>query len=500
VGLILVNRLIKLDFEMKLFVRNRQRVKHFKQYRNVTRTDIELTTQNRELIAYELEGIDTLYYLIHSMDKKHAEDFEEADLRLSKIISEAAAMAGVKHIIYLGGLGQETPTNPLSMHLKNRHQVGERLRKSGIPTTEIRAGVIIGAGSASFEIIRALGSKLPFIPQLSYNQGLCHPIDIDDVIGYLINAYKKEEYFGEIVEIGMEQSYKYDEMIALFAKEIKNKNLKKKHIYLLDYLLTKNIIASIVSYLSAIPYALSKPLIEGLDSMAIKGNYNVEKIDNSIIPLDFISSIKKASQNEKDGKVESFWSIPMSLQVLSKQKEQFIHIDAKESHQDVIKNYKKQGLLFEIRERYVDTKDVNAIFNEVKNIGGAHGYWSPHWLWKIRAFVDKLVGGPGFEVGKKACKINMRIGERVDFWIVSAYLDKPAQKVLTLKGRIKSPGDSWLQFALIEERPDKWRFTLRAYFHPSGVFGYFYWYALYFVHKFIFDTMIDNIILEARKQ
>lgn len=484
---------------MKLFVRNRQRVKYLKSHANISSTDIELISQNLDSIAYELEGIDTIYYLIHSMDKNSVEDFEKVDLMLSKLVSEAASLAQVSHIIYLGGLGIETKENPLSMHLKNRHRVGEMLRKSGVMTTEMRAGVIVGAGSASFEIIRALGVKLPFIPQLSYNQGSCNPIDIEDVIIYLINAYRKKEYFGNIIEIGMDKSYKYDEMVSIFAKEVKNKNLKTKKIYLLNLFLTKNIISLIVSYLSAIPYPLARPLMEGFDSMAIKGFHDVKKIDDSIQLLDFVSSIKKASQNENEGKVESFWSIPMSLQVLSKQKERFIHIDAKENHSNVIKNYKKHGLLFEIRERFVATKDVNRIFNEVKNIGGEHGYWSPYWMWKVRATVDKLVGGPGFEVGKKACKINMRIGERVDFWIVSAYLDKPEQKVLTLKGRIKSPGNSWLQFALIEESPDKWKFTLRAYFRPSRLFGHMYWYSLYFVHKYIFDTMIDNIIKEARK-
>ncbi len=484
---------------MKLFVRNKQRVKYLKNHTNIQSTDTDLIPQNLDLIADELGNIDTIYYLIHSMDKNSLEDFEKTDLMIAEVVSKAAHRAGVKHIIYLGGLGIETPEHPLSMHLKNRHHVGEKLRQSGVLTTEIRAGVIIGAGSASFEIIRALGVKLPFIPKLAYNQGECNPIDIEDVILYLISAAHKKEYFGNIVEIGMNESYKYDAMVALFAKEIKKRELKIKRIFPLDLLLSKNIISIIVSYLSAIPHPLSRPLIEGFDSMAIKGAYDVAKIDTSIKPLDFISSIQKASQNESEGRVESFWSIPMSLQVLSKHNEQFIHIDPKENLANVIQNYKKNGLLFEIRERFVEAQDVDKIFREIKNIGGEHGYWSPYWMWKIRAMIDKLVGGPGFEVGRKTCRISMRIGERVDFWIVSAYLDKPEQKVVTLKGRIKSPGNSWLQFALIEETPQRWKLTIRAYFSPSGIFGYLYWYSLFFVHKYIFDTMIDTIIKEARK-
>ena len=189
----------------------------------------------------------------------------------------------------------------------------------------------------------------------------------------------------------------------------------------------------------------------------------------------------------------------MSLQVLAPEKEKFIHVNTKEDYPNVAEYYRKQGLLFEIRERYVDIEDVDKIFAEIKKIGGEYGYWSPQWLWKVRAVVDKMLGGPGLEVGRRTYRENIRIGERLDFWVVSAYLDTSARKVLTLKGRLRSPGDSWLQFALIEE-DEGWKFTVRAYFSPTGSFGYLYWYSLYFVHKYIFDVMIDNIITEARKQ
>ena len=152
------------------------------------------------------------------MDTEHKHDFEKTDLILAEVISQASYKAKVKQIIYLGGLGKEIYGHPLSTHLKNRQEVADMLRASGVSVTEIRAGVIIGAGSASFEIIRSLGMKLPFIPKLDYNQGLCNPIDVDDVISYLLQAYKNEVYSGKIVEIGMKKLYRYDEMVAKYTK------------------------------------------------------------------------------------------------------------------------------------------------------------------------------------------------------------------------------------------------------------------------------------------
>ncbi|MBU0720583.1 DUF2867 domain-containing protein [bacterium] len=493
-----MNRFIRLDTPLRLFVRNKQRVKHLKNVQNLRYCDTELKTENTQKIVDELEGVDTVYYLIHSMDTKNGEDFTKADLEIADVVAKAAFKAKVGEIIYLGGLGIHTSTHPLSPHLQSRHEVGNILRRSGVSVTEIRAGVIIGAGSASFEIIRALGVKLPFIPKLLYHQGACNPIDIDDVIAYLLKARNNASYAGRIIEIGMPVAYRYDELISLFSKVILNKNLKIYDSHMLGLILNKNIVSRIVSYFSAIPYALSRPLIEGFESMAVKGRYDVLHIDTEIRPLDLIASVKKASESEKSGMVESFWSIPMSEQVLSKDKESFIYVSSKAKESDIVKEYKKHGLLFELRERNVQDEDVDAIFQEIKKIGGSHGYWSPHFLWKIRAFVDKLIGGPGFEVGRKTASHEIRIGERLDFWIVSAYLNKPEQKVLTLKGRIKSPGDSWLQFALIQE-DEGWRFTIRAFFSPSGILGYIYWYSLFFVHKYIFDVMIDTIIKESKK-
>lgn len=505
----LVNRLVKENISLKLFARNRRRLHYLKEYRNFSVCDREIKPENEDRIAEELASVEVLYYLIHSMSITKN---PYLDIELASVVSNAAAKAGVRQIIYLGRLGVEEEGHPLSPHLKSRLETGSVLRQSGVPVTEIRTGVIIGAGSIAFEIIRALALKLPVIPKLSFIGGRCQPIDIDDAIDYLFHVYMHPAFMGQIIEVGMLETYDCDEMVRLFARHIYGRNLSTVPFPYLERLITRKMAARIIALISAVPYELALPVVEGMGSLAIKGEYayeafqtscalNVDVSDknrlthrdvNVLTPLPFLKSIEKAMNYEAEGKVESFWSMPAELQVLSKEEERFIYCTESD---------KKEGLLFEKRVRYVSEDDVEKIFSEVKKIGGDHGYWSPQWMWSIRAIPDKLVGGPGLDLGRRTFGKEPRVGERLDFWIVSDYRDEAEKKALTLKGRLRSPGNSWLQFALVrdESDPKVWKFMIHAYFEPSGIAGYLYWYSLFFIHKYIFTAMIDNIIAEALK-
>ena len=473
-------------------MRNKQRVKHLEHLQNVKIYDLPIVKENIEQLTSSLDGVQSVYYLIHSVNEPKIGN-KNRDLYMANIIAKASKNANVTNIIYLGGLGTQQPNKKLSPHLQIRQAVANILRKSRLNVTELRAGIIIGPGSASFNIIHSLGQKLPFLPIHNYYNGLCSPIDIDDVIRYLIKAKDDERYQNTIIEIGVNERYSYNEIILAYTKFVLKKELIVIDNIILKTLLTKPLIARIIAYLSSIPFILTAPLINSLDSLAIKDQYDVERFDTSIKPIPLISSLIKAHDAEKLRRVESFWSIPDSHQVLSTKKEEFLHIERGETKKDIIKKYKDAHLLYEIKERIIKPEMVDVIFHEIKKVGGKYGYWSPYWLWRIRAFADKLIGGPGLDIGRKTDLKNIRIGERIDFWIVSAYLDTHEKKVLTLKGRIRSPGDSWLQFVLLEDG-DNWRFTVRAFFNPRGILGYLYWYSLFFVHKYIFDVMIDNII------
>jgi uncharacterized protein YbjT (DUF2867 family) len=490
VGLILVNRLINLDWKMKLFARNTRRLLYLEEYSSVETCNTELSYENISKLAYDLQGYDCVYYLIHSMSDSTS-SFETLDCNLAEIVALSAKLAEVKQIIYLGGLGYEEPGHPLSAHLSSRHKIAQILASSSAALTELRAGIIIGAGSASFEIIKSLGARLPFIPKLSFINGLCQPIDIDSVIAHLITVHLNQDYFNKIIEIGSDEVLSYPQMIQLYSKTVLNKELKIVSLPILEKFLSKNILAHIIAFLSAVPHTLAKPLIDGVSSKAIINPQISEKRAFLILPtLSYTESVKRASMYEMQGLVESFWAIPWQHQVLSPDKEKFLYIDSDIPNTD---------LLQERRAKLVNAADVGKIFKECLKIGGEHGYWSPKWMWAIRAFLDKLIGGTGLESGRQTKEKKIRVGERIDFWIVSDYLDTPELKVFTLKARLKSPGSSWLQFALQKSNENQWNFFLRAYFRPKGIKGYLYWYSLWIVHKYIFTAMINHIVKEALK-
>lgn len=506
----LVNRLVKEDIALKLFVRNKRRLDYLQEFQNFTVCDTEILHDKVDKIAQELEDVEVVYYLIHESSVSSG-TYERPGVEIASTISAAAAKAGVRQIIYLGELGLEKEGYRLSEHIRCRQETGKGLRSSGVPVTEVRSGIIIGAGSVGFEIMQALATRLPFLPRLTFNTGRCQPIDIDDVITYLFHVYKHPTFMDKIVEVGMEESYSCDELISMFARQHDDRRIRHLDIPWLNRLVTKKVLARTIALLSAVPYELAFPLVDDMDTLSIIGDHAYDSYDtnctlptnssgvaalvskdvNAMQPLSFEASIKKASAQEEEGRVESFWSLPLESQVLPRVEEDFLFSV----------HYEKDGLLFEKRERRVPAEDVESIFTEVKKIGGEHGYWSPQWMWSSRALLDKLMGGPGLDLGRRTFENIPRIGERLDFWIVSDYLDQPGKKVLTLKGRLKSPGDSWLQFILLPEEDDatRWRFVLRAYFEPSGIFGYLYWYSLFFIHKYIFTAMIEKIIDNASK-
>lgn len=510
VGLMLVNRLVREAVDLTLFVRNKRRLEYLKEFKNFSVCDSEINPEKVDKIAQKLEGVDVVYYLIQANHQALDTD-ERPGVEIAKTISEAAAKAQVEQIIYLGELGIEKEGRPLSEHLRCRQETGDALRSSGVPVTEVRSGIIIGPGSVGFEIIRALATRLPFMPKMTFNTGRCQPIDIDDVINYLFHVYKHPTFMGQIVEVGMQRDYGCDELVSRFAKQHYGRTLRHLDIPYLDRIITKKVLARLIALLSAIPYELAYPLVDDMDSFSIKGDHAYESYDtsctlpgthsdvNSLLGKDtnmmdtltFEESIKKAFSQEAKGRVESYWSVPLESQVLLREEEEFLF----SAH------HEQDGLLYEKRERQIAVEDVPSVFEEVKRIGGEHGYWSPQWMWSSRAILDKLMGGPGLDLGRRTYDNAIRVGERLDFWIVSDYQDQPDRKVLTLKGRLKSPGDSWLQFILLPEEEDatRWKFVLRASFLPSGIMGYFYWYSLFFIHKYIFTAMIDKIIDNASK-
>jgi len=492
IGMIVSEMLANSKVHAKLFVRNRRRIEYLiKKCKNLTVSDTELTQDNIDTLSQELRGYDTVIYLIHSMTKEQSGSFVAQDDLLASIVGAASFKANVKNIIYLSGLGVSKDGHKLSTHLTSRQHTAVELAKFGVPVTEFRAGVIIGDGSASFEIIRNLGTKMPLFPKLSMETGLCQPIDVDAVVSYILQGVHNEKFHGNIVEIASDEVYKYSKMVKIFSEEVKHRPMPCVSLPIVEKLISKGLISWVISRATSLPQQLIVPLIGGIDSYAIIGDHPVSRYDPHcpVKPLTYSEAIKIAADKEAKGETISLWGLPIDEQVYDKQESDYFRFkyNATEIH----------GILYEERSLELANNEVEPVFNEIKRIGGKNGYWSPQWLWEIRGLIDTLLGGPGL-CGRIRKYSNIREGERMDFWVISRYIDEIDLKKLRLKARMKTPGKAWLEFT-ITKREDGNFLILRAYFEPSGMFGYAYWYSLYFIHKYMFTKMINTLYKKAMK-
>ena len=447
--------------------------------------------QQYDLIRNVLEGVDAVYYLVHSLYIEDG-DFKDKDDLMAKIVATAAKEAGVEQIIYLGGLGVDSTDTPLSKHLQSRQNSGRSLREHHPAVTEFRAGVIIGEGSASFELIRSLATKLPLLPDLGKREGHCQPIFVSDVISYLIHALLTPEYYDKIAEIGSDEVLRYRDMVQSYAQHVHKRRMMTLSLPFMDRLLSPKVISWFASRMSGMPYQLIYLLIEGVHSNAIIHDHPIKDIDPdiSITPLRIEEALKVASKRSEEGFINSLWSTPYELSVLNKERKRQLFL---------VNTQETDGLIFDEYHTEIPAEKVEQIFKKIKVIGGKSGYYSTPWFWKSRGFIDKLLGGPGLNQWSRRSSSLLRVGDRIDFWVVTCFIDEPHQKVLRLKANMKAPGTAWLQFSIDQPRGStKARLSIRPYFDSSSISGYLYWYSLSLIHKITFKQMLDNISKEIR--
>ncbi|MCF6245150.1 MAG: SDR family oxidoreductase [Sulfurovum sp.] len=469
IGLRLSKKLKKENHELHLFNRNRNKISWL-ETSTVTAYDIEFTEKNRKTLGNIFKDADTLYYLIHSMSEGNTE-FEHKDITLAKLIANICKESGVKKIVYLGGLGSSEDT--LSKHLQSRQDTGRTLAENFHNVKEYRAGIIIGAGSSSFEIIRTLATKLPFIPVFWKYEGLCQPIFADDVISILKNEKYNIHTDNKILEIGCDEQITYSDLVKKYAIEVIDRPLKIIKFPFLEKIITPKVIGKIISVMTGQPKELVIPLIYGVKNDAIVTQRKKQK---KMMKLDI--ALKLAAKRDRAGQILSVWDFPTNLSQYQK------------TETRIFNTQEKEGLLYE--EVHAVIKSPSKIFEEIQTIGGAKGYWSTPLLWKIRGYIDRLFGGLGINSHYKKSNDELHTGDRIDFWTVAYINDTSHEKVLRLRSEMKTPGEAWLQFSIINKD-----FYLRAFFEPAGILGYLYWYSLYPIHKFIFKMMVKNIIKKA---
>ncbi|NOZ13354.1 MAG: SDR family oxidoreductase [Acidobacteria bacterium] len=410
-----------------------------------------------------LQGVYAAYYLIHSLALGPGQ-FDEADIRAALNFREAAAKAGVKRIIYLGGLGDLTPG--LSDHLSSRIKVAQTLREGTVPVTVLRAAVIIGSGSASYEIIHSLVTRLRILPLPPSADQLCQPISIRDVLKYLIGVLETPETAGKSFDIGGSDVLTYRTMLKELAHLLNRKILMFG--FPLNYIRPYAYIASLVT---PVPAPIIRSLMEGLRNNVICRDVQIRTVI-PVKPIGYREALIRAMDREEQDMVRTRWA------------------DAyPPAHELAMKLSEMPNLPRFTAEYSLKTKlSSAALFQSVCRIGGKEGWFQTNWMWRLRGFLDRMIGGVGIQRGRRSTT-TLNIGDVIDFWRVEALV--PDHRVL-LRAEMLLPGRAWLEFN-IDDLESHRILRIKAWFHTHSFFGKLYWYVLVPFHGIVFRDLIRGI-------
>src|ERR1017187_4770786 len=413
-----------------------------------------------------LHDIDVAYYLVHSMAAGQA--FRERDRLMALAFGDAAAKAGVRRIIYLGGLGD--PEKVRSKHLVSRQEVGRCLAASGVPVIEFRAAVIVGSGSASFEIIRHLVERIPvMILPMWVNTG-CQPIGVRSVLEYLVEALDHPTAVG-IYEIGGDDILTYREMMQHYAR------IRGLRRFIISLPVPKPEFSSrAVDLLTPIPFSIAEPLVESLRTRMVVRDERARSTF-SVKPTGYDEAVRLALTRLEEDNVETTWASSLSS-VAQDQPE----ADMLGSH---------EGMLLDRHRRRVKAT-AEQMFQTICALGGEEGWPAGNALWQLRGVMDRMVGGVGMRRGRRHPR-ELRVGDPLDFWRVEA-LEVP--HLLRLRAEMKLPGRAWLQFEVLPDAAGA-RVEQTAFFEPHGILGYLYWYSVLPLHRFVFPGLIDALKKKA---
>ncbi|MET0772451.1 MAG: SDR family oxidoreductase [Candidatus Limnocylindrales bacterium] len=414
-----------------------------------------------------LKGIEAAYYLAHSMGAGER-GFAERDQQAARNFAQAAAGAEVGRIVFLGGLGDDS--SGLSHHLASRHQTGAELAAGGVQVTEFRAAIIIGSGSAPFEILRHLTERLPVMITPKWVETRSQPIGIRDVLDYLAAAVEHPEVSG-VVEIGGPDILSYGDMMRTYARL---RGLRRLMIPV--PVLTPRLSSYWVGLVSPVPAGIARPLIEGLRNEVIvrdaapAGAFGLR-------PMHFGEAVQRAIDRSDPDAVESTWFDALatpykaSLSSLTSQ----------------------EGMIVERRRRAIAAAPEQ-VFIEIERVGGNAGWPYANILWRIRGLMDRAVGGVGMRLGRRD-PARLRVGDALDFWRVEE-VRRPS--LLRLRAEMKVPGRAWLQYEVMPADGGS-HLVQTAFFEPKGLPGLVYWYLLYPLHGLIFLGTVRAIARRASR-
>ena len=394
-------------------------------------------------------------------------NFAEADKRAAKNFANIAREKKVQRIIYLGGLGDRQ--SELSSHLQSRMEVADELQESGVPVTILRAAVIIGSGSASYEIIKNLVKNLPFLLIPHWAKNRCQPIGIRDLIKYLVGALEKTETAGQSFDIGGKEILTYETMLKQLAQIF-----GKKMPFIPTPLSNISFLSYVASLVTPVPSAITSSLLEGLKNEVICECSTLSEI-LSIHPLTYKETVLRAMSREERDKVYTRWS------------------DAyPPAHELAIKLHELEEEPHYTSSYFIYTEKTPALlFKDICKIGGKEGWFNSNWMWQLRGAIDRLLMGVGTARGRRNAS-TLAINDVLDFWRVE---DLKPNALLLLRAEMKLPGRAWLEFR-IEKKNSGNNLHIKAYYQTQSLFGKIYWYVFLPFHEYIFNDLIRQIALK----
>nr|QOV08890.1 SDR family oxidoreductase [uncultured Actinomycetes bacterium]QOV09086.1 ADP-L-glycero-D-manno-heptose-6-epimerase [uncultured Actinomycetes bacterium] len=426
-------------------------------------SDLIRATENQQVV----------YYLLHSLHS--GAGFQQLEQQMAEKFARACTLNSVEKIIYLGGISNDAS---LSKHLSSRVEVGKTLASSGIPVFELRAGMIIGSGSASFEMLRHLTHRLPIMTTPKWIKNRTHPIAIRDVLYYLSELANVDNHVGGVFDIGGPTVLSYADLMHLFAE----KSGLRKRIIISIPVLTPRLASLWIGLVTPLPTSLAKNLVQSLIAEVVA---DPAKSISQVVPeppaglLPVSQAIELALARVDEGRVDTRWSdarLPIDPSVQSATDPTWVGART-------FTDYREAR----------STKPALNIWRQIERIGGNTGWYGADLLWRARGLIDSLVGGVGLRRGRRDPEL-LRCGESLDFWRVEA-LERGSY--LRLRAEMKLPGEATLEFSVVPLADGTTRVSQTANFVPRGLFGYLYWYAVLPFHFFVFPTMIRNIIKSA---
>ena len=466
----LVPRLLEAGHEVRVLVRDVTRLRDVPWAARVDAVEGDL--DDAAAVERAVDGQQIVYYLVHSMASTG--DFEATEKRIAQSMARAAKKAGVERIVYLGGLH---PEGNLSPHLRSRTEVGRILLASGVPTIALQAGVVIGSGSASFEMIRHLTDVLPYMPAPKWVRNFIQPIAVRDVLYYLVESASLDAELNRTFDIGGPDVLRYGQMMNGYAVEA---GLHQRPIASLP-VLTPWLAAQWVNLVTPIPKSLAVPIVSSLQFDAVVGEHDIEKYipDPEGGLTGYRKAVRLALIKVNAGEVETSWQNSSIAGAPS----DLLPSDP---------NWSGHTVFTDLREQHSTATPEN-LWKVIEGIGGANGWYSFPLAWAVRGWMDKVVGGVGLRRGRRDA-VRLQPGDALDFWRVE---ELRRGSFLRLRAEMKVPGKAWLEMSVEPDDNGGSTYRQRAVFFPAGLAGRAYWFAILPFHGVIFAGMAARITAAA---